>query len=108
MFTTTLAERVRTIARPLTGAASDDDRLLDLIGDVRFVLLGAASHGTQEFYQERAALTKRLIVEHGFTAVAIEGDWPDAYEVNCYARGASDAADADEALAGFRRFPTWM
>jgi erythromycin esterase-like protein len=50
MFTTTLAERVRTIARPLTGAASDDDRLLDLIGDVRFVLLGAASHGTQEFY----------------------------------------------------------
>jgi erythromycin esterase-like protein len=82
----TLAEQVRTAAQPLTGAASDDDALLDLIGGARFVLIGEASHGTHEFYQKRAAITKRLIAERGFTAVAIEGDWPDAYEVNCYAR----------------------
>ena len=79
-----------------------------LVGDARIVLLGEASHGTHEFYRERARITKRLIAEHGFTALAIEGDWPDAYRVNRYIRGARDDADAEEALRGFRRFPTWM
>ena len=77
---------------------------------LRFVSSGAAeaSHGTHEFYRERAEITKRLIREKGFTAVAVEADWPDAYRVNRYVRGASDDADADEALGGFHRFPTWM
>ena len=56
--------------------------MLDLIGDARVVLLGEASHGTHEFYRERCRITQRLIEERGFTAVAIEGDWPDAYRVN--------------------------
>ena len=51
---------------------------------------------------------ERLIEEKGFTAVAVEADWPDAYRVNRYVRGVSDDADAVEALADFRRFPTWM
>ena len=67
-------EFVREIAQPLTGAANDYDALLELIGDARFVLLGEASHGTHEFYFERAAITKRLIAEKGFTVVAIEAD----------------------------------
>jgi erythromycin esterase-like protein len=71
-------------------------------------LLGEASHGTHEFYRERAEITKRLIEEKGFSAVAVEADWPDAYRVNCYVRGVSDDFDAAEALADFRRFPTWM
>jgi erythromycin esterase-like protein len=79
-----------------------------LIGGARFALLGEASHGTHEFYRERAQITKRLITEKGFTAVAVEADWPDAYRVNRYVRGMSDDVDANEALAGFRRFPTWM
>ena len=87
------------------GAADDYDPLLELIGDARFVLLGEASHGTHEFYRERAQITKRLIREKGFTAVAVEADWPDAYRVNRYVRGRGDDADAIEALAGFRRFP---
>ncbi len=75
----------------------------------RIVLLGEASHGTHEFYRERARITKRLIGEKGFTAVAIEGDWPDAYRVNRYVSVAIGTdADAEEALRGFRRFPTWM
>ena len=82
--------------------------LIDLVGDARFVLLGEASHGTHEFYRERAQITKRLILEKGFTAVAVEADWPDAYRANCYVRGASDDANAREALGDFRRFPTWM
>jgi erythromycin esterase-like protein len=103
-----LADAVRDAALPLTGAAEDYDSLLELIGDARFVLLGEASHGTHEFYRERAEITKRLIAEKGFTAVAVEADWPDAYRVNCYVRGAGDDRDANEALGGFRRFPTWM
>jgi erythromycin esterase-like protein/predicted phosphoribosyltransferase len=103
-----LIETLRTAARPLTGAAHDYDPLLKRIGDARLVLLGEASHGTHEFYLERAEITKRLIVEKGFAAVAAEADWPDAYRVNRYLRGVGDDVDAAEALADFRRFPTWM
>jgi erythromycin esterase-like protein len=95
-------------AVPLTGGRTDYDPLLEAIGDARFVLLGEASHGTHEFYRERAEITKRLIAEKGFTAVTVEADWPDAYRVNRFVRGRRDDADAEEALAGFRRFPTWM
>jgi erythromycin esterase-like protein len=94
--------------QPLSGAAGDYDGLLETIGDASVVLLGEASHGTHEFYRERALITRRLIEEEGFCAVAVEADWPDAYRVNRYVRGAADDADAEEALGGFRRFPTWM
>jgi len=56
----------------------------------------------------RADLTKRLIEEHGFTVVAVEADWPDAYRVNCHVRGIGDDRSPEEALSGFRRFPAWM
>lgn len=91
-----------------SGTAKDYDPLMDLIGDARFVLIGEASHGTHDFYQQRAEMTKRLIQEKGFTAVALEADWPDANRVNRYVRGASDDSTAQEALGGFQRFPTWM
>jgi erythromycin esterase-like protein len=78
------------------------------VGDAPFVLLGEASHGTHDFYHERAQITQRLIREKGFTAVAVEADWPDAYRIDRYVRGADDQAFAVEALADFRRFPTWM
>jgi erythromycin esterase-like protein/predicted phosphoribosyltransferase len=104
----TVREAVRAAAHRLTGADRDYDPLMDLIGDARFVLLGEASHGTHEFYGERARITQRLIDEKGFAAVAVEADWPDAHRVNRYVRGASDDFDAAEALADFRRFPRWM
>lgn len=96
------------IMQPLTDAAEDYDALLELVGKARFVLLGEASHGTHEFYYERARITKRLIEEKGFTAVAVEADWPDAYRVNRYVRGVSDDATSIDALGNFQRFPTWM
>jgi erythromycin esterase-like protein len=111
MQTTTegrLTESVRETAHLLTGAAQDYDPLMNLVGNARFVLLGEASHGTHEFYHERAQITQRLIEEKGFTAVAVEADWPDAYRINRYVRGASDDAFAIEALGDFKRFPTWM
>jgi len=81
---------------------------MNLIGDARLVLLGEASHGTHEFYQQRALITQRLIQEKGFTAVAVEADWPDAYRVNRFVKDASDDATAAEALGNFERFPMWM
>jgi erythromycin esterase-like protein len=105
---TKLADAVRECTHPLTGSPQDYDPLMDLIGDARFVLIGEASHGTHEFYRERAEITKRLIQEKGFTAVAVEADWPDAYRVNRYVRSNSDDATSADALAGFDRFPAWM
>src|SRR5256712_1320879 len=104
----TLSRQLETVAHPLTGAPADYEPLFALIGNARFVLLGEASHGTHEFYRERAQITKRLIQERGFTAVAVEADWPDAYRVNRYVRGALVDAEAIDSLAGFKRFPTWM
>jgi erythromycin esterase-like protein len=99
---------IRAAAVPLDGGPRDYDALLDLVGDARFVLLGEATHGTHEFYEERARITRRLIEEKGFHAVAVEADWPDAYRVNRYVRGEGEDGDAHAALSGFQRFPNWM
>src|SRR5258706_10084791 len=103
-----VSNAVNEEARALEGKTSDYDPLLTLIHEARFCLLGEATHGTHEFYRERAEITKRLIKEKGFTAVAVEADWPDAFRVNRYVRGLGDDKNANEALAGFKRFPTWM
>jgi len=103
-----LVEWIGATAQPLTGAPGDYDHLMKLIGDARFVLLGEASHGTHEFYRERARITRRLITELGFNAVAVEADWPDASRVNRYVQGAGDDMTGRDALAAFQRFPTWM
>jgi erythromycin esterase-like protein/predicted phosphoribosyltransferase len=94
--------------RRLRRAPDDYDELVERASHARYTLIGEASHGTEDFYRERAELTRRLIAEAGYTAVAVEGDWPDAYRVNRYVRGAGDDTSADEALSGFRRFPAWM
>src|SRR5512133_4147544 len=103
-----LVQALRTHLRPLGGTPGDHDELLRLIGGARFALLGEASHGTREFYRERISITKRLIAEKGFTAIAVEADWPDAWRVNRYVRGLPGDADAAQALSGFQRFPAWM
>lgn len=103
-----LSVAIASAAHLLNGTPNDYDPLMDLIGDARFVLLGEATHGTDEFYRERADITKRLILEKGFNCVAVEADWPDAYRVNRYVRGYGDDPTSERALAGFERFPTWM
>ncbi|MDB5028400.1 MAG: hypothetical protein JWO66_2089 [Candidatus Eremiobacteraeota bacterium] len=82
--------------------------IVERVGNAQVVMIGEASHGTHEFYRERAEITRRLIERKGFSAVAVEGDWPDALRVNRYVTGTGDDADAADALGGFRRFPTWM
>lgn len=89
--------------------SNDLDGLMSRIGDAKYVLLGEASHGTHEYYTWRSAITKRLIKEKGFSFVAVEGDWPDCYRINRYAKGYADAGEsAVEVLKSFRRWPTWM
>jgi len=100
--------RLRDLGQPTSVDASGALQLLDLVGDARFVLIGEASHGTDEFYRLRAEVTKRLIEERGFHAVAAEADWPDAFRVNRYVRARSDDPNPDAALSDFRRFPQWM
>ena len=82
--------------------------LLDLIGDARIVLIGEATHGTEEFYRIRATLTSALIRSKQFNVVAVEADWPDAYRVNRWVRFASEEPGAAAALDDFVRFPRWM
>jgi protein-L-isoaspartate(D-aspartate) O-methyltransferase len=82
------------------------DKLLERIGDSRVVLLGEASHGTAEFYDMRARITRELVEKKGFTIVAVEADWPDAEHLDHYVRGTSP--DPLLQSAPFSRFPTWM
>jgi erythromycin esterase-like protein len=95
-------------AHPLSSDPSSWDPLIEKIGDCQLVLLGEASHGTHEFYRDRAIITARLIREKGFHVIAAEADWPDAYRAHRYAVGSSQDPDATRALEGFKRFPTWM
>ena len=102
----TLPEMIAEAAEPLPDL--DDPafgRLFDRFADRRVVLLGEASHGTSEFYRARAAITRRLIEEHGFTIVAVEADWPDAAAIDRYVRHRPARARAEPP---FQRFPTWM
>jgi erythromycin esterase-like protein len=99
---------IRNNLRRWTDSGKARDSLVELFGGCRFALLGEASHGTHEFYQIRAEITARLIMRKGFSAVAVEADWPDSYRVNRYAQGRDQDADAAGALSSFKRFPTWM
>lgn len=101
-------------AEPIRKAAhevfifDDYQPLIDKAGEASVVLIGEASHGTYEFYQTRAELTRRLIEEKGFRAVVLEADWPDTYRVHRYATGISREKDTRTALSDFRRFPSWL
>ncbi|MDX3911637.1 MAG: protein-L-isoaspartate(D-aspartate) O-methyltransferase [Sphingobium sp.] len=105
--------RSQSLAGMIAEAAEDlpafDDpafgRLFDRFADRRVVLLGEASHGTSEFYQARAAITRHLIANHGYTIVAVEADWPDAATVDSYVRHRPHRTSAEKP---FQRFPTWM
>jgi protein-L-isoaspartate(D-aspartate) O-methyltransferase len=101
-----IASMIREVAEPLP--ALDDPAfgaLFDRFAEARVVLLGEASHGTSEFYRARAAITRRLIEQHGFAIVAVEADWPDAASLDRYVRQRPAPKHAEPP---FRRFPTWM
>ena len=100
-------DAVRSAARSLR-SDTDLDAVLAEIGDAPIVLLGEATHGTHEFYRIRAELSRRLIVDKGFDAIAVEADWPDALRVSRHVRGSGEDRSARDALGNFQRFPLWM
>lgn len=102
------SDLLRQITVPAPRGVPAPEALADLVGDASVVLIGESSHGTHEFYRARAEMTRWLIENAGFTAVAAEADWPDAYRVNRFVRGEGDDRTAEEALRGFKRFPAWM
>ncbi|HZD60310.1 MAG TPA: erythromycin esterase family protein [Anaerolineae bacterium] len=87
---------------------ADLDLLIEEAGGKTAVLIGEATHGTHEFYQWRAQITKRLINEKGFSFVAVEGNWPECYRVNRYVKGDPLVRHARDALSVFTRWPTWI
>jgi hypothetical protein len=92
------ADQVRRIAVDAPAGIPPLQVLDELIGDARVVLIGESSHGTHDFYQARAEITKWLIDSKGFLGVAAEADWPDAYRVNRFVRGIGEDEIAEEAL----------
>jgi erythromycin esterase-like protein len=107
-----LLKGIAKSALPLQNLPHDFDALLSCIDkcETEIVMIGEATHGTFEFYQYRAELTKKLITEYGFSIVAVEADWPDAYRVNRYVRTNFSTKDKTpaKALGNFQRFPTWL
>src|SRR3954469_4904402 len=103
-----LLRSINSISHELRVPA-DLDPLMEQVGDAHYVLLGEASHGTHEFYAWRDRFSRRLIIEKGFSFIAVEGDWPDCYRVNRYAKGYDESGDnAYDVLHNFERWPTWM
>jgi erythromycin esterase-like protein len=102
-----IARQVHRAAQPLSPLDQPEafGAAFDRFADARVMLLGEATHGTSEFYRARAAITRRLITQHGFTIVAVEADWPDARRIDRYVRHHAPVAVREEAFA---RFPTWM
>ena len=101
-------DAVREHARPIQGNESDYFPVLDMTREASYVLLGEASHGTEEFYRTRAELTRRLIEEQDFNAVVIEGNWPAAARIGSYVTGQGSDGTAEQALGEFTEFPEWM
>ncbi|MGO3182195.1 MAG: erythromycin esterase family protein [Aequorivita sp.] len=89
--------------------ASSLDPLLAVAGDKKLVLLGEASHGTHEYYEWRDIISRRLIEEHDFNFIAVEGDFASLYKLNQYVKNLDGAGNsAREVLMQLNRWPTWM
>lgn len=101
-----IAQRLAAALEPLPDIEDPSfAHAFDRWADRRVILLGESSHGTEEFYRARAAITRRLIAQHGFTILAVEADWPDAAAVDRFVRDRPAPAGTPRPFA---RFPTWM
>lgn len=101
-----IVSEIKNHSHPITSDESFRP-LLSRISSSKVVMLGASTHGTEEFYEIRRMLTEKLISDYGFNFVAVEGDWPDIHQLNDYIhRG--DNVSAREIMLNFGRWPTWM
>jgi erythromycin esterase-like protein len=86
--------------------SADLDGLLERIGAARVVLLGEATHGSHEFYEMRARISRELIEKKGFSIIAVEADWPDASRIDHYVREIDGSPMYKN--RPFAGFPRWM
>lgn len=101
-----LDEEILFHAQPFTKPSELDEMIAEMANH-RIVMLGEATHGTKEYYQLRREITQRLIRDHGFSFVAVEGDWPDCRKLtDLINRGAANARESVK--RSFHRWPTWM
>lgn len=107
-----MAEDLRQIiidnALSMSGLDINYDSFSKQFSKAFIVLLGEATHGSDEFYRIRSQISKKLIIDYGFNAIAIEGDWPDVYQLNHYIKGFYPKNTAIQSLSHFKRFPLWM
>ena len=73
------------------------DKIVDGIPEsARIILLGESTHGTEEFYRTRAAITQRLVESRNFKAVCFE-----KMEVSRYYLNTQFGRDANKLLHRF-------
>jgi erythromycin esterase-like protein len=108
MLSNAILSEINRAAVPLSYDSADYDPLLKWVGSRKLVLLGQATHGTHDFYRDRAGITRRLIEEKGFNVVALEADWAPAHRVHRFSSGLDGDADCRDAMRGFLGFPAWM
>jgi erythromycin esterase-like protein len=94
--------------------------IIRAIDDAEIILIGEATHGTEEFYRLRADLTKALLLDdnNDFDAIVCEGDFPIFGDLNQYVGGGAVPEchsprrcpdTIQDAMDSFRdRFPVWM
>jgi erythromycin esterase-like protein len=55
-------------------SASSLDAFVAAAANKKLVMLGESTHGTHEFYAWRDVISRRLISEHDFNFIVVEGD----------------------------------
>jgi len=104
--TESVVREIQKIAHPVKAEGAWND-LIQKIAKSKVVMLGEATHGTAEFYSVRRMISEKLIREHGFDFIAVEGDWPDCQKLNNYIR-TGEGGSAKNIMRQFHRWPAWM
>ncbi|GFE82597.1 hypothetical protein GCM10011487_45970 [Steroidobacter agaridevorans] len=68
-------------------AGAEAERVGDIVGSARMVSLGEPAHGAHEPLEFRNRLFQFLIEERGFTAIALESGFNEAWRVNEFMLG---------------------
>lgn len=101
-----VVREIKSIAQPIKSEGAWNN-LIQKIAKAKVVMLGEATHGSAEFYSVRRMISEKLIRDHGFDFIAVEGDWPDCQKLNDYIRTGAGGS-AQNIMRQFHRWPTWM
>jgi erythromycin esterase len=104
----TIVEEAVLYAKPFL---QTKDLKMKMIADMaknKIVMLGESTHGTQEYYQMRREISEILIKDHGFSFIAVEGDWPSCHRLCDYLYSRNGDEAKKMVHNSFHRWPTWM